>query len=116
MGARKEDYATSARLYREAADLGNTDAVAALGQHYVQGLGVARDLKEAARVSSASPPTRGAPPARPSCEALRNWESGLRNAACAATGETWSGAGCYSPAGRPYDPHSGRCTGGGYPC
>ncbi|MDR4494194.1 MAG: tetratricopeptide repeat protein [Nitrospirales bacterium] len=45
----KKDYATSLRLYRQASDLGNTDATVALGQHYAQGLGVERDLKEAAR-------------------------------------------------------------------
>ena len=47
---RQKDYASSARLYRQAADLGNADATVALGQHYAQGLGVAKDLKEAARL------------------------------------------------------------------
>jgi TPR repeat protein len=46
----KKDYATSARLYRRASDLGNMDATVALGQHYSQGLGLSKDLKEAARL------------------------------------------------------------------
>lgn len=46
----RKDYSTSARLYRQAADLGNADAAVALGQHYAQGLGVLRDPKEAARL------------------------------------------------------------------
>jgi len=236
----RKDYATSARLYREAADLGNADAAAVLGQHYAQGLGVAQDLKEAARLYRVAA-EKGSPngqaqlgfayengegvpedwaemrrwceksavqhhPLGLNCvgrlhlfgmavpmdraqaiawferasdqdnpyarwfaiylrkpsnctgyrndrerekffgvcvdpkgmtfksskertvwlarkyseleaEALRNWGSGSGSAACTATGGSWSGAGCYSPAGRPYDPHSGRCTGGGsHPC
>lgn len=46
----KKDYVSSARLYRQAADLGNVDATVALGQHYAQGLGVSKDQKEAARL------------------------------------------------------------------
>lgn len=46
----KKAYSTSVRLYRQAADLGNADAAVALGQHYAQGLGVPKDLKEAARL------------------------------------------------------------------
>ncbi|MBA5869115.1 MAG: hypothetical protein GDA68_03780 [Nitrospira sp. CR2.1] len=46
----KKDYGTSVRLYRQASDLGNLLATVALGQHYRQGLGVAKDLKEAARL------------------------------------------------------------------
>ena len=46
----KKDYPTSARLYRQATDLGNMDATVVLGQHYAQGLGVAKDSKEAARL------------------------------------------------------------------
>ena len=30
------------------------------------------------------------------------------NPVCTATGGTWSGVSCYTRAGRPYDPHSGR--------
>lgn len=45
----KKDYATSLRLYRQASDLGNMDAMVVLGQHYAQGLGVTKDPKEAAR-------------------------------------------------------------------
>lgn len=236
----KKDYATSARLYREAAALGNADATAVLGQHYAQGLGVTRDQKEAARLyrlaaekgspngqaqlgfahengdgvpenwaemrrwceesaaqhhplglncvgrlhlfgmavpmdraraiawferaadqdnpyarwfaiylrkpancsgyrndrerekffgvcvdpeglSFKSSKERTAWLARKYSEleaaALRNWGSGPGNAACSATGGHWSGAGCYTPSGRPYDPTAGRCTGGGgYPC
>ena len=46
----RKDYAASARLYRQASDLGNTAATVALGQHYAQGLSVGKDLKEAARL------------------------------------------------------------------
>jgi TPR repeat protein len=46
----KKDYATSARLYRQASDQGNMDAMVALGQLYRQGFGVAKDMKEAARL------------------------------------------------------------------
>jgi TPR repeat protein len=50
-------------------------------------------------------------------QALRNWGADAAGAACRGTGGTWSGAGCYSPAGHPYDPHSGRCAAGlSYPC
>ena len=61
----KKDYATSVGLYRQAAELGNTDAAVALGQHYAQGLGVARDLQEALS-SPASPRKRATLLARPS--------------------------------------------------
>lgn len=46
----KKDYATSFRLYRQASELGNINATVVLGQHYAQGLGVAKDPKEAARL------------------------------------------------------------------
>lgn len=46
----KKDYATSARLYKQAADLGNVEATVALGQHYAQGLGVTKNFVEAARL------------------------------------------------------------------
>jgi TPR repeat protein len=46
----KKDYATSARLYRQASDLGNMAATVALGQHYHQGLGIKQDDAEAARL------------------------------------------------------------------
>jgi len=46
----KKDFTRSVRLYRQASDLGNMAATVALGQHYRQGLGVAKDLKEAARL------------------------------------------------------------------
>jgi uncharacterized protein len=231
----KKDYATSARLYREAADLGNADAAAVLGQHYMQGLGVAKDLKEAARLyriaaEKGSPNGQaqlgfayehgeGVPenwaemrrwceksaaqhhPLGLNCvgrlymfgmavpmdrakaialfdrasdqdnpyarwfaiylrkpanctgfrsewerekffgvcvdpkgitfnnskertvwlarrygeleaEALRNWGSDSGGTSCRAAGGNWSGGGCYTPAGRPLDPASGRC----YPC
>lgn len=48
----RKDYAASGRLYRQAADLGNTDAAVVLGQHYAQGLGVSKDFTEAARLFS----------------------------------------------------------------
>lgn len=231
----KKDYATSARLYREASDLGNADATAVLGQHYAQGLGVAKDLKEAARLfriaaEKGSPNGQaqlgfayehgeGVPenwaemrrwcersatqhhPLGLNCvgrlymfgmavpmdrakaiawfdrasdqdnpyarwfaiylrkpanctgfrsewerekffgvcvdpkgitfnnskdrtvwlarrygeleaEALRNWGSDAGGASCRAAGGSWNGSGCYTPAGRPLDPASGRC----YPC
>lgn len=47
---RRKDYASSARLYGQAAELGNSHAVVALGQHCAQGLGVSKDLEEAARL------------------------------------------------------------------
>lgn len=61
----KKDYATSARLYREAADLGNADAAVAAGQHYAQGLGVGGTSRRP-RASSAWRRKRAAPPVRPS--------------------------------------------------
>ncbi len=46
----RKDYTSSVRLYRQAAEAGNSDAAVALGQHFAQGLGVAKDLEEAARL------------------------------------------------------------------
>jgi TPR repeat protein len=45
----RKDYVTSAQLYRQAADLGHTNAMVALGVHYRQGLGVGQDLTVAVR-------------------------------------------------------------------
>jgi uncharacterized protein len=45
----RKDYATSAGLYRQAAEMGHTNAMVSLGTQYRQGLGVPKDFKESAR-------------------------------------------------------------------
>jgi TPR repeat protein len=83
----KKDYATSARLYRQASDQGNMDAMVALGQLYRQGFGVAKDMKEAARLFRIAA-EKAIPLARPSLgwpmRAARAWrKTGRKCAACA---------------------------------
>jgi TPR repeat protein len=48
-------------------------------------------------------------------EQLRNWGSGS-SSLCQLSGGTGSGSSCYTPAGRSYDPTSGRCSAPPYDC
>ena len=46
----EQDYKEAARLFRQAADLGDADAIKNLGVCYEYGRGVGKDYKEAARL------------------------------------------------------------------